>query len=680
MPRSQVEAVLPNGESDRIFSPGDYAREILNFYLDRDGTLRSINGVAPYVPNYGSGYPGYGTIYGIFHTVVENGTRDILLVRNGSELWAQAGWDQGWEVVETGLNDDPGQKFPDVFIEHNGRIIWSNGVDAPRVYDGYKITPMGYDHPPGAPTAYGPAPENDPVYRNAKGYSHPGKIGTVGDTLQGQEGSLLAGEWVYWVQFEDDKGDLSPLSAASSPVTVRTERTAVVATDPEKIWRKATGGVELNHHSVVLDDLTRQFLVADIDRGPQGTVARRVYRSKDLNRNARIPYLLTRIPDNVTQAYPDNKHDGALILPADRIQTVPSFKVGCVHQGRVVIGNTSAVPNLVNVSLPNTMTLSEDAWCLVGSGPELTGLVSYNGELLAFTTTSIYKIQFQGNAPVAIMFSSGVGCVAPGSIKATPWGSLVWLGQDGLYELAGDAVSPVKSAKAQTLARIASGAPGRSQAVIDALAREYVLFYPRVGGRLLDRAIAYDGQDFRQRDYGLDLTALGTTQDARRLMLGGASNGLFALNREVSSYTSPQRTYKYRTAWMGLDPFNRKKFSCNVLYLGFVEHTGASVTVSVHKNGRKEASPAWSKTFTAQPDDWFVPASQPTFGTMSTAQIGTSKLSTPKTFWVKFDCNVRNVDCFSFELESTGKISLIGWAADLVPMDQGTRTTRMGAS
>ena len=381
MPRTPVDAVLPFGESDKVFAPGDYAREILNFYVDMDGTLRSISGVAPYVPDYGDGYPGYGNFHGIFHTVVENGTRDILLVRNGSEMWAQAGWDHGWEVVATGLSDDPGAKYPDLFFEFNGRVVWSNGVDNPRVYDGYVVVTMGYNYPPGTPTIYGPGPDNDPVYRNGKGFSHPGRIGTVGDMLSGQDGSLLAGQWIYWVQFEDLKGDLSPLSAATSPVILRTERTATIADDPGAIWRKDANAVKLTHHSVVLDDLTRQFLVTDIDRGPEGTVARRVYRSKDLNRNPRQPYLLTRIPDNVTRSYPDNISDSSLILPEGSTLPAPTFKVGCVHQGRAVIGNTSSVPNIVHISRPNTLTFDEDAWCLVGDGPEVTGAASYGGEL-----------------------------------------------------------------------------------------------------------------------------------------------------------------------------------------------------------------------------------------------------------------------------------------------------------
>lgn len=679
MPRQTVDAVLPFGESDKVFVPGEYASEILNFYLDRDGTLRSINGVAPYVPDYGSGYPGYGNFHGIFHTVVENGTRDILLVRNGSEMWAQAGWNQDWEIVETGLNDDPGAKYPDLFFEFNGRVVWSNGTDNPRVYDGYVVVPMGYDHPPGSPTIWGPAPAGDPVYRNAGGFSHPGKIGTVGDELSGQDGSLLAGQWVYWVQFEDLKGDLSPLSAASSPVILRTERTATVADDPDAIWRKDANAVKLNHHSVVLDDLTRQFFVSDIDRGPQGTVARRVYRSKDLNRNPRIPYLLVRIPDNVTRSYPDNKSDSSLILPESSPLPTPAFKVGCVHQGRAVIGNTSSVPNLVHISRPNMLTFDESAWCLVGDGPEVTGAASYNGELYVWTATSTYKIQIADGAPIAVLFSSEIGCVAPRSIVATGWGSLVWLGQDGLYELSGSTVGPVKPSKGTSLQRLASGAPGRAQGVWDAGSKEYLLFYPRVGGRVCDQALAYDGEGFRRRDYGIDFQAVATTRDTRRLILGGGDGNLFALNRESASFDSPQRTYRYRTSWMGIDATKRRKFSCNTLYLGFVEYEGASVTIRAYVNGRKSSSPAWEKTFTARPDDWIAPTSNPPWGTLATASIGVNPLSAPKTFWLRYDCNLRNVDCFSFELESTGKIALIGWGADLVPLDQGPRTTRTGA-
>ncbi len=676
-----LEAVLPYGESDKVFDPRSFAREITNLYAAPDGSLRAVPGYCPYVPNYGAGYPSYGRWHGVFHTVVENSTRDILIIRCGDELRAQSGWTNGWETLTTGLSNDPNQQFPDVFLEFNGRVVWSNGIDSARIYDGYRLLPLGYDRAPGAPTALGPHGDDDGVYKNYAGYSHPGKIGTVGDVLNGTEGALLAGRWRYAVQFVDANGCVSPLSPASNEVTLRTEHTAVAAGTAKKLLWKDTGN-DLEWMAVTLDDLTRQFAVKNIDRGPSGTVARRLFRTKDLNRNPDTYHFLANIPDNTVDLYPDNIPDGWLGSPATEYRDVPTFKVACVHQGRLVVGNTSALANVVYVSEPGSASFPSSMWALAGDGPQVTGLVSYNSKCLCFTETSAYILDMNQNGVVPYQFSASIGCVAPGSLCATGWGSLVWLGQDGLYELKGETIQKVSMDKDVSVVRLLTAYPGRAQAVWDYDAKEYVLFMPKAGGNGSIFAIAYDGKNFRRRDYSLTTRAVCVTRDRRRLLLaGGTANGegssnLFVLNREAESYSPPSRSFTFKSQWLGIDPMRRKFFNVNTVYLGFVEYEAGSATLELHSNGRIKNSPDWQKTFTMQPDDYsFTPT--PLAGKLNAAVIDTTRFAGARVFWLRFDCNLRSVSHFSFELTSTSRFALIGFACDLVPLDRGARTSRM---
>ena len=86
--------VLPiRAESAQLLLPEEVGSEVKNMYFTEEGTLRSVWGPAPYVPNYVSGYPGYQTMKGIFHARLgQNGERDVLLAQWGDQLRVFEGW------------------------------------------------------------------------------------------------------------------------------------------------------------------------------------------------------------------------------------------------------------------------------------------------------------------------------------------------------------------------------------------------------------------------------------------------------------------------------------------------------------------------------------------------------------------------------------------------------------
>jgi len=473
-----IERPLSFGSSDAAFMPGASAWEVLNLQVSDDGVLVPVTGLLPYSTVSNT----FGSFHGIYHGVLDNGTRDILLARHGENLQVFDGWDASWTTLKSGLSDDNNAKYPDVFVEVAGKVVWSNGIDNPMVYDGYTLIPLGYNLPPSAPFGVGPEDTGDPIYRNGGGYAHPGRIGTVGDALSGQDGSILAGSWRYYVQFENLNGDLSPLSPASGAVNVRTERTAVVADDVEvSSWRldKAFAH-KLKWHSVVLDDLTKQFVVDGIAKGPEGTVARHIYRTPDMRSNPATPLWLCRIPDNTTQMWPDSAADAELQWPAKEPVSIPMFKVATQHQGRLVIGNTSADPGIIMASEPSMPgTFLKHAWAYVGDGEEVTGLVSFDGLLIAFTPTKTYRVVItETSGVVAEVLSSTIGCVAPASVCVAGWGALLWLGRDGVYQLRQGQFARVSDSKFRTVRRGLLAQASRASAVWDQGAREWCLFIP----------------------------------------------------------------------------------------------------------------------------------------------------------------------------------------------------------
>src|SRR3990167_2189193 len=220
--RSLYQFDLPAIESGKVYAPGSIARRLLNLSTQPDGTLASIRGPALYEI---ASKVALGRIHGLCQVSTLDSANDVLIVRAGPPLYMHAGWERNWVVVpvgansdcsNSGLNDDDRQTYPDVMIAINGKIVWSNGIDRPRLIDaagayGARMNFLGFDRLPGAPTGFGPAalmdqastadtPDNPP---NWFGYAHQGRIGTIGDELNGQDGCMRAGGWFYFSQMED---------------------------------------------------------------------------------------------------------------------------------------------------------------------------------------------------------------------------------------------------------------------------------------------------------------------------------------------------------------------------------------------------------------------------------------------------------------------------------------------
>lgn len=702
MPTHQTaEYVLPVIESGKTYSPEVLAEEIVNLQVTNEGTLRAVRGPCPYIPDYGSGYPTqYGRMHGVYHAALDGGARDCLMISTGDKLCVARGYLRNLETLKDGLSNEANPVFPDQFCEVAGKVIWTNGVDRALCYDGYKIFPLGYDRGPSSPTPMGPesvgpdianSVNNPSVYRNSAGYSHPGRIGSPGDYLAGQDGHMRAGSWYYFVQWEDIFGNLSPLSPMSGAVTVRTEEAAQSFLKNFLAWDDIE--VSLGVWAVQIDDLTRQFFVGAIPVGPEGTVARRVYRTRDTQVNSSEPCFLVRIPDNVTTVYPDNHADSELGPSAGMpIAGVPVFKVMCAHAGGLAIGNTSSNPGLVRLSDPGySGTFREKRKVFPdANGAAIAGLASFEGKLLAFTQGGCFEIVDQGpDAPLlSVPLPSGKGCVGPSTIKATAFGALVWRAGDGLFyglkrgvtEGVSDTIAPLLDTLNTTRAALA----------VAEWCPEYGVYLCAVtrSGRLgNDLLLAFDGNGWTQQNHDFKYASLTLTKDHRQMVIGCgdatetgpiATGVVVALDRETRGYTLA-KTYRYRTNWLRPDPTGRGRFSISAVYVGFIESSSNTLAWRVWKNGRRDVvaveSVASSEMTMLAPD--LVDGA----ATMSTIVLGTGKLRKPRLYWKQFDIKLTDVDSFSFELYGTSAAAefphIGAFAFDMVLVDgRGARVTR----
>lgn len=653
---------LPLVESGRIYKPASLARRIVNLEPTPEGTLRSIRGPAVYEL---SGKSALGRIHGMAHLSSLGGANDLLVVRAGSKLLRHAGWVRDWLELKTGLNNESRQKYPDSMVVINGRLIWSNGTDRPTVVDGSRTYghwtyPLGFERGPGVPAVLCPQTADAPLSAvgfappNWHGYSHQGRIGTAGDTYQGQQGSLLAGTWSYAYCYEDFDGNLSPLSPAAL-ASVKSEGCFLgvnqIANDSETFN--------------VIDDLTRSFYVQGLNRGPDHTAYVRLYRTPDTQHDVSEFHLLARIPGNRGAPYPDNVPDGLLKAAplAQDVVPVPHYKVACEYQGRLVIANTLGNPGEIRFSEPNFPgTFVSDSYIIPdGSGAEVTGLASLGGSLLAFTPRSTYQIILDAEGIRSIPLSKTIGCVAPSSIVGLEDGSVLWLGRDGFYRFDGQTISRTSDQITETVLALNPNRVGRSVAMYDPDTSEYRCAVPYGTSTTNDRWMCFDLQrgGWRELQMGLHAGACCVTTDDRHLALAGcydpnaATWEVYAMGRESRTYAPPARTVLYASSEvrLGDDQTGLQRFNVSKLLLGFVEcDSETSLTVRIYKDGRN-TNPV-TTTCKLVENDY-----QSTWS-YNTAVLGTSTFRDSKICWGRVDVDVTNCTSFRFELEIVGTAHL----------------------
>jgi hypothetical protein len=674
MPGENIEVPLTAVESGQIYAPAALAWRIENLQLSPDGTLRSVRGPAPYIPDYGAGYPYSGRVFGVYHARLDGGARDVTLIRSGSTLYAQAGWNRGLETLLTGLSADPAAKYPDVFVEIGGKIVWSNGVDAPQIYDGYNLKKLGFDMPPATCTVMSPFPKGsgNPIFRNSSGYAHPGKIGRVGDFFSTDSGALLAGTWQYYVQFEDVFGDRSPLSPGADAV-VNQELTMAVYWEDMADYPDPPGGAgSLGMLAVTLDDLTRQFCVSSIPAGPSGTVARILYRT---NQNESEPRFLARIPDNATDKWPDNAPDAMLGPVAPKYIPVPRFHIACSYQGRLAVLSGNRV-RLSEPGFPGTfdetMYIDIDA-----DGSEGTGLASFGSYLYAFTEKTVFRIELDAEGLRKRPVIGAVGAVGPGTIVATDMGQLVWLGRKSWYAMdAEERVTKIGESESKLFNRLSPAALSRSVAAWNPTTSEYLCAVPYAGSFGNGLLMAFDGRGWRRQKLGVAIQTLCVTRDWRNYVLAGgrridsSENNVWVLDHEVFGYSAPTKTYKYQSGWIRRDPTGRLRFNLDTVYIGIVEASNKPVTWTLWRDGSRDTAVS-SGTLTML--DPATPA------VMNTVVIGSGKYQNPRLTWFKFDARLTDTQSFAFDLscDEPTYLNIAGFAFDSHVVDGlGARVLR----
>lgn len=725
-----ISLFIPPGESQVQYPVDSLAREIVNLSFTAELTLRAIRGPALWEPVRVAGQnPAYRseTIHSVFHARLNSGKADMLIVRWGSKLYWHTGWSRtfselGYIGVPAGnadVSDDTRASYPDQYVVVNDKIIWTNGVDRARIitYEGVAM-PLGFDSPAPRPRAIGPVARGPGVNAafaaadltiadngdsaisdqqqepNAFGYSWPGRVGTVGDVLDGETGAVRAGEFVYWAQLESLTGDLSPLSGESNPIVTRTATASPAGLNgrmrPAQVFRRAASAANppepMNVPDVDntnLEDLLKQFAAGVDGDTPGHTRAIHIFRSADRKNGGGPPRRVARVPGRRAAMVPDNTPDGYLGGETVNPRPVPVFRVACAHQGRLIIGNIPGDPGLVMRSLPGMPGTFEELEYVYpdSGGAEITALVSHGGSLYAFTEDTTYSLDDFG-APTVV--AQGVGCVAPRSLAAMPDGSLVWLGRESFYIMRDGGVAPLS----QPIDRLLENSVNRARmrravAAYSYESREYQCSLAPAGSTRNSLTLCFGTGGWRRRELGLDVRDTCTLKDARKYTLLaarevdnlGTTNDVYVADREHRAYTPPTRTVKYKSNWLRASDTAALPVQVSEMYVGMLDEYNGPLTVKFYKNGSWQPVHTMTDLLAVGPDSGSTIVTQ----AAGSAVVGTAKALDPRLFWRRIPVKLQDarIWAFSIEVEYPGRMHLAAVAFDVAVATGGNKFARI---
>ena len=598
----------------------------------------------------------------------------------------------------------------------NDKVIWTNGLDQARIIeaDG-SVGLLGFTMAPSAPAASGPMTKrsfdigDEQYYANHFGYSIQGRIGTVGDLLDGAEGAVLSGAWYYYAQYEDSYGNLSGTSSASNPVTIETIQASPynpihTGGDPTgdiTIFGRSSGFDATQKwivHDTTVDDLTRQFLVQTAGDAPENCTAVWLYRTPDTKHVDVIPRFLVRIANNRSTMFPDNISDSE--LGSEMAETVPTpvFRNMCAHQGRLVVANVVGDPGIVrrsDVGFPGTFPKFEYIYPDSG-GAEVTAVTVHNGVLLAFTETSVYSLE-EFNAPRPL--TQGIGCVAPRSIKALSNGVLVWLARDGFYAMAGSQITKLSRGIERSLRYDVNRSRIRmSVAVVDPISGEYRCAVPPAGSVNNSLVYCFDGESWRRQDLGIHIADWCQLDDWRQYVVavgkevdssdvqqttnsnlgeavvktsdilvdareGSRNLEVFVIDHATKSYTPPSRDLIYRSGWLRADGIGLTPINVRTMYIGLVDAWDGEYTVTFYRNGSGSRFVSMSDVKAIGTDD----ESNVLVDIAGSAIIGAAKVHDRRMFWRQIPVGIENASSWAFEIRATypTRLNIAAFAFDV---------------
>tara|TARA_R110002012_G_scaffold27653_1_gene88220 strand:+ start:2284 stop:4413 length:2130 start_codon:yes stop_codon:yes gene_type:complete len=567
-------------------------------------------------------------------------------------------------------------------------LVMTNGYDNPIKFDGDQVTDLGWTRIPNPPTVWGVDAANaggaQLTYMPFTGFVSTGNNSELTGMTQfyglgdNTAGDVNAFKWkVTWV---NEAGSESPVSAASAVMT----------------W--VTDSTHLFRFAVYLDD---------IPIGPKGTVARRIYRTKNLRESPdvgadEVYYFVEEIDNNTETNYVDFLPDAAMnkLGPSDADSVLlPTLapRMSASFKGTLFIDGGYEDPTSLFYSKPGQPDSYEAlSYFDLGNrdGGGIVGMVSFYNQLIVFRENAIDMVR--GNAVSGykvVPISEGIGTDAPGTITVIKGLGVVFLGKDGVYLInggmdGGDTVriEKISNGILKTINRVSLSSRPRAIAAFSHKWREWHCYFPVDGGTLptLGLVLHLDNQQWSHRE-GFPVSAISTTPDGDFVFgtnTGKESGmntwecGLFVISRKrASGYTTSDPsddsstidasppTSTYKSAWLDFGNPQKKKF-IKYVYVYAMTRGNNAIPITYYMDFGDSGTSS-SPVKIQRPD-------HPDQDVYGVGTWGAATWEEPYLTELRYPIAQSGSSRFSFEIETTNDIILLGYSVEFASNETQT--------
>lgn len=370
----------------------------------------------------------------------------------------------------------------EIYTHYNpiGKVLTIlSGNGKPIKFDGIKVYPLGFMEPPNPPRPWNPNPDA------SAGVSDETVIPIQAHTFEMDKSYGLGSttkddtnRYRWKVSFLMDDGSESPLSAPSIPA----------------FWTTHGGGAPPTYNN------KRQGVyLENVPTGPEGTIGRKLYRTKRLTDDSEeIYYYVDTIPNNSETNYIDVTKDTRLgaVAPDEDFSILfpaPSTRFSATFKNCLFIDGGQSDPQRIYYSEPLKINQYRAlSFFDVGSrdGGDVTGLFTYYNNLLVFRERAIDVIR--GDAVNGFTISplvQGIGTRALHSIALIPSMGVMFLSPDGVFLISGGfdggsqiSVDKMSDPIVDTMRRLNKANIGRACGAYSEKWREYHVYFTVDGG------------------------------------------------------------------------------------------------------------------------------------------------------------------------------------------------------
>lgn len=251
-------------------------------------------------------------------------------------------------------------------------------------------------------------------------------------------------------------------------------------------------------------------MLTGLEPGPEGTVARRIYRTKNkkdgLTGAGDIYYFDAQIDDNTTRQYLDVAPDNEMVNQApssqDSVPITSSHKYGAAWNGSMWLAGGDMLPTRIiysNPGVPEQFAATSYFDVGVREGGHITALVPYYDVLLVFREHAVDAIFTGTNGYTCTTINQTVGTIATNSIVLIPSVGVMFLNKDGFYLISGGlrggsslSIEPASTKVEKELGRVSVNALARASATYSDKEKEYWCMYPVDGDTENTHGAAYN--------------------------------------------------------------------------------------------------------------------------------------------------------------------------------------------